>query len=460
MNIFYKSDKNEERYVGGQFARRPLIPDGEVWLFQRADGDHVIVYGSDNPEDALPPPAPWFRAMTIYKFWRSRTLPWSLTLFADLQYPVTLTFAVLLSLRDPTLFMNYLQSQGSDTLKQKDLQDLFPELEKTFRATLNNEIVGRTSHSRSGSQQELLLPLALNYTRSEEDLSWYIQSGSEAKRLGLDIRLIVQKTSLSDAYKKLVDDCISITQKVFIELKQTLTVAAARYKSERSLSGASSEDFEFDPLSQQEHIQTNFYKEHEEKIRSLRLPFSRLLDEVPGQGVPQDAVLRTVLFNEVIYQLLDQAAHHTFTAQLPSLNSTSFSPSYRRTEYIRNFYLIAQAEGWTLFPIVPEKVKEEIKVNLDQENHLLLIVPDTYPHSKTKPTITNVMIQGERIPQEEVNKALEPFLQSDDYIPMSAIQAVIDAVSAQNLISLKQTKSEPITPIEPDQEPPDPTSSQ
>jgi hypothetical protein len=430
MNIFYKE---EERYLGGQFARRPLIPEGEVWLFQRADGEHVIVYGSDNPDDALPPPAPWFRAMTIYKLWRSRSLPWSLTLFKDLQFSVTLELDAILSLRDPTQFISYLQTQGLDAIKQKDLQDLFPKLEETFLTNLKNEASGRIAYPRSAFQQKVLLPLAPSFLHAEDDLSWYIQGASETKLLGLDVRLILRKVSPSDAYNNLVQDCIVIAQKALIELKQALTIAAASHENEQTLSGERADYTEQGLLEQQESLQKFLYGERKEQIQSLRPPFYRLLDETTKQSIPQSTTLRIVLFNEVIYQIVEQVARHTITAQSPPLSDRSLSSAYKRTEYIRSFFLAAQTEGWTLFPDIAERVKEEISVNLDQENHLLLIIPSAYPHSKTKLAITNVKIQGKRISQEDVNKVLEPFMRRDDYTPMSIIQSVIDAVSVQNL---------------------------
>ncbi len=439
MDSFYKEENNEERY-SGLSRRRPLVPENEIWVFQSPDGQATVVYGG-NP-DTLPPAATLFGAMRIYKFWRRRDIPWSVTFFKDTTCNVTVETNAILFLRDPIQFMTYLQIQGPDKLKSKDLKDFFPELKKALDAALSDEGGNRTSPTKAVGGREVGLPLALSQLQPEEDiLSHYTRGKLEIQKVGLDARIIVQAVSVSDTYKKLVQGCLLVAQKHLRPLKEALLATASRVEGEKILPGIPTDLTEQGPLSQKVALQKELYAEYLHHVEQLRPQLYGVIEEAMKKNSLNIPTLRTAIFHEMLYQVIEQVIDQVTTAHSPSTAEISSNPAYERAEQIKNFYLTAQADGWELFPKSPEKVKEEINIGLDSESQLLLTIPGAYPQSTTTPGITNVKMQRQRLPQEKINKVIGPILQMNNYTLTILVKAVIDALAPENEEDITKRKT-------------------
>ncbi len=404
----------EGKYFGF-LTKRPLIPKGEVWVFHRWDGECYVLRGME--DDALPPPPPLLErhATIIYKFRRKVDFSWSITLFVGSGLSTTIDTNVTLFLHDPVEFM------GSKQFKTIDRMAIESILSNTLRGPLSGE-VPTTDMQAISSGISNIVPLALSQLLPETDLSYYIQGLHEFRECGLEARVIVRKTDIPEAYKKLMHDVTLAIQEQLLQVKSNMIEALAGLEIEKLQTGA-----RFDLVRQAQAFNEELYRSQMEAIEHLLLKVRPTIEEIIQQtgNVPQQSMqtaLATTIFNDILLQTIEQITQGTATSQFPG--STPLVISHRDIE-IQTLYQGAESKGWKLVPS-QSRMKEEINIDLGSNSKLLLTVPKAYP--AVKPVVTGVKKQGIRVPQSEINTVTQAAT-ARSYDLSMLVQAVVDALA-------------------------------
>ena len=377
--IATNNTSNTQEYYG-LLTKRPLIPEAQIWVFQQYDGENYILHGLE--DQPLPPHPPMLkqRATTIHKFWRSVDAPWSIKLFAGSGVEITIETIVTLFLLDPVVFIE----KKKNTSINKEIEDA---LDKILRGLLGGELRG-INIQVGESETQLLAPPALSQLAPEADLSRFVQGVDQFRDFGLEVRVVVQKTDIPEAYQKLLDE----TNK---KLKEKLSGIKENMKEVL---------YNLETAHGDEALREEVYRSQVGYIEQV------LLDVQPTiEGVIQRAkvmtkkeslpALATTIFNDCIHQIIEQVLPSTTMQLFGGVSGVASPAVIQRIEKVAEFYKQAEILGWGPFPPYT-KFRDEITVVID-DYKLRLIVPKLYP--KVPPVITDVKYQGNRVPQTKIN---------------------------------------------------------
>src|SRR6266568_7239398 len=210
----------QEKFFGFMKAR-PLIPGGQVWVFQQWNGECYVMRGLE--DDPMPPYAPLLErhATTIYKFRRSAVYAWSIMLFEGSGLPIRVDTLVTVELRDPVAFILSGQFE-SDNYSKLDFA-----LVKALRRQLGDDVQPQVNLQVVSSNIHDLTPPALSQLLPDTDLSHYVQGLREFTELGMEIRVIVRDTQMPPAYQEIVHKATIAIQEQILDVKRQMVAAVA-----------------------------------------------------------------------------------------------------------------------------------------------------------------------------------------------------------------------------------------
>lgn len=419
MESLFISDS--DKYYGF-LAKRPLIPGGQVWVFQQYDGESYILRGLE--DDPLPPRPPMLErhSTTIYKFRRSASFPWKLTLFAGSGLPIDIETNVTLFLRDPVAFIN------SGQCKTDNSMAIETALYKALRGPLGEELRGTSMQVVSPDIRDIAPP-ALSQLLPETDLSRFVQGVSSFRQLGLEVRVVVRETHMPEAYKKLMHEATLAIQEQLLQVKRNMIEAVANLEIERLQAGV-----RLDIARRDLAFKEELYRSQVGYIEHVLPRVQPIIEEIIRQtgAVAQQSLqptLAATIFNDIIRQTIEQVLQGSTggASQLSGAPSgVSFSSAInQRDAEVQALYQMAQVSGWTLLP-PQNKFRDEITFALPDNCKLRLLVPKLYP--KVLPVVTDVKQQGSRLPQNQVNTITKAVTTGKFDLSM-LVQAVADAIA-------------------------------